>query len=89
MYRTRLVRQVSIYSATYICPLCLTTYEFHRCTWSWRDPDKPSRRRCREHTEALVEALELGLLWDEYGLVGDVMVNLFSFKFFHSSLSDK
>ncbi len=32
-------------------------------------------RRCREHTEALVEALELGVLWDEYGLVGDVVVS--------------
>jgi len=30
--------------------------------------------RCKEHTELLVECLELGVLWDEYGLVGDVVV---------------
>jgi len=30
--------------------------------------------RCREHSNALVEMLELGVLWDEYGLVGDVVV---------------
>ncbi len=32
-------------------------------------------RCCREHMEALVEALELGVLWDEYGLVGDIVVS--------------
>lgn len=32
--------------------------------------------RCREHTEVLVEALELGVLWDDYGLVGDLVVRL-------------
>jgi hypothetical protein len=25
----------------------------------------------------LVEAFELGVLWDEYGLVGDVVVSIF------------
>jgi hypothetical protein len=33
-------------------------------------------RRSRDHTEILVEAFELGVLWDEYGLVGDVIVRL-------------
>lgn len=31
-------------------------------------------RRSREHTELLVEEFELGDLWDEYGIVGDVVV---------------
>jgi hypothetical protein len=31
--------------------------------------------RSREHSNALVEMLELGVLWDEYGLVGDVVVS--------------
>ena len=30
--------------------------------------------RSREHTEALVSEFELGVLWDEYGLVGDLVV---------------
>jgi len=39
------------------------------------DPNSPELRRCRKHTEAIVQALELGVLWDEYGLVGDVVVS--------------
>ena len=31
-------------------------------------------RRSQPHTELLVEAFELGKLWDDYGLVGDVVV---------------
>ena len=39
--------------------------------------DEKCGRRSREHTEILVEAFELGVLWDEYGLVGDVIVSSF------------
>ena len=31
--------------------------------------------RSRQHTELLVKELELGVLWQEYGLVGDVVVS--------------
>ncbi len=31
-------------------------------------------RRSQPHTELLVEEFELGTLWDEYGLVGDIIV---------------
>ena len=34
-------------------------------------------RRCQEHMDLLVEELELGILWDEYGLVGDIVVSIF------------
>lgn len=33
-------------------------------------------RRSQAHTELLVEEFELGMLWDEYGLVGDVVVRI-------------
>jgi hypothetical protein len=33
-------------------------------------------RRSREHTELLVTELELGILWDEYGLVGNIIVSI-------------
>jgi hypothetical protein len=33
-------------------------------------------RRSQAHTELLVEAFELGVLWDEYGLVGDIVVSV-------------
>ena len=39
------------------------------------DLDGEGGRRSREHTELLVNELELGVLWDEYGLVGDIVVS--------------
>ena len=32
--------------------------------------------RCQEHTELLVHELKLGLLWDGWGIVGDVVVGV-------------
>jgi hypothetical protein len=49
--------------------------EFSRCTASSDDLDGPAGRRSREHTELLVKELELGVLWDKYGLVGDIVVS--------------
>jgi hypothetical protein len=37
------------------------------------DDDVPLPR-CQEHSNVLVEMLELGILWDKYGLVCDVVV---------------
>lgn len=31
--------------------------------------------RCQEHTEALLEAYQPGTLWDNWGIVGDVVVS--------------
>ena len=33
-------------------------------------------RRSQVHTELLVEEFELGMLWDEYRLVGDIVVRI-------------
>ena len=30
--------------------------------------------QCREYTNVLVESINLGVLWDEYGIVGDLVV---------------
>lgn len=55
----------------------------YRCTAPASDIDaEPERqgRHCQEHTRILVEELGLGELWDEYGLVGDIVVGaLYSF----------
>ena len=32
-------------------------------------------RRSQAHAELLVKEFELGMLWDEYGLVGDIVVS--------------
>lgn len=29
---------------------------------------------CKEHTNLLVEDINLGVLWDEYGIVGELVV---------------
>jgi hypothetical protein len=34
-------------------------------------------RRSQAHTSLLVEEFELGMLWNEYGLVGDIAVCIF------------
>ncbi|KAI0245225.1 hypothetical protein BJV78DRAFT_1277481 [Lactifluus subvellereus] len=44
-----------------------------RCTAKQTDLDGGGGRRSREHTELLVSGFELGTLWVEYGLVGDVI----------------
>ena len=41
------------------------------------DSDKWHVHRSQAHTELLVESFELGVVWDEYGLVGDVVVGFF------------
>jgi hypothetical protein len=54
-----------------------------RCTARPDDLDGESTRRTREHSDTIVEELELGVLWDEYGLVGDIVVRFFvPFPFF-------
>ena len=74
----------------------MTCYHSHysnliRCTAhrTKLDNDESSTRRCKEHTEALVQEFELGVLWDEYGIVGDVVVRTYSnlcSRFFSSFL---
>ncbi|KAG1834651.1 hypothetical protein F4604DRAFT_1886622 [Suillus subluteus] len=44
-----------------------------RCLGPCTNLDEPASERCREHTEALVEEATLGDLWDEYGIVGDLV----------------
>jgi hypothetical protein len=83
LHRTRVVRKVRT-----LPPLLLSLKINPRCTVPLGKPQGEGVRRCQEHTLALVEELELGVLWDEYGLVGDVvvggllLVSLLSFSVF-------
>ena len=47
-----------------------------RCTSPANDLDHAGHHVCcsQAHTKLLVEEFELGMLWDEYGLVGDIVV---------------
>jgi hypothetical protein len=48
-----------------------------RCTAPGTDLDSGQHgRRSQKHTELLVKMFELGDLWDQYGLVGDVIVSV-------------
>ena len=40
------------------------------------DPNSQGISRCRAHTDVLVEELKLGVLWDDYGIVGDIVVTI-------------
>ena len=48
-----------------------------RCSANPEDLDGELTRRTRQHSDAIVEELELGVLWHEYGLVGDIVVCIF------------
>lgn len=49
-----------------------------RCLADQRDldSDEPSLHRCEKHRELLVEELKYGKLWEEYGIVGDLVVSV-------------
>ena len=48
-----------------------------RCLASSSDLDQyPINPRAKEHTATVIQKLELGEVWDEYGLVGDVVVRV-------------
>ncbi|KAJ7248710.1 hypothetical protein C8J57DRAFT_1522190 [Mycena rebaudengoi] len=44
-----------------------------RCTASSKDLDGPSGRRSQEHTQALFNAFDHKTLWDDYGVIPDVL----------------
>ena len=45
-----------------------------RCMAVRGELDIDALYQCREHTDVLVESIDLGVLWDEYGIVGDLVV---------------
>jgi hypothetical protein len=49
---------------------------YNRCLAFARDLDHGPRGdlRSREHTDALVDLIEFGILWDEYGIIGELVV---------------
>jgi hypothetical protein len=71
---TRLVCQVS----NQLCSRDILLTPDFRCTAPAKDLDAGHHvRRSQAHSELLVEEFELGMLWDEYGLVGDIAVRIF------------
>jgi hypothetical protein len=66
------------------CPKFVFVYYFlfpysslTRCTAQPEDLEGPLILHHCEHTKMLVEAFELGDLWDDYGVVSDIVVESF------------
>ncbi|KAF8462345.1 hypothetical protein JB92DRAFT_3136774 [Gautieria morchelliformis] len=58
-----------------------------KCTAPAKDLDTGHHvRRSQAHTDLLVEEFELGMLWDEYGLVGDIVP--FTNGFPHANINE-
>jgi hypothetical protein len=54
---------------------CNTFIIRNRCTARPEDLDGEGGRRSHEHTDALLDLLDLKMLWDDYGIVGDIIVS--------------
>ncbi|KAJ7797100.1 hypothetical protein B0H14DRAFT_3549113 [Mycena olivaceomarginata] len=52
---------------------CIVQGYCPRCLSPSHDLDRPSARRCVEHTDALLEGCTLKELWDDSGIVGDII----------------
>ena len=64
--------------------LMLTDESSTRCTAPHDNLDSgPHTRRSQAHTELLAEMFELGTLWNEYGVVGDIIVRKSTFYHTH------
>ncbi|KAG1793243.1 uncharacterized protein HD556DRAFT_1443669 [Suillus plorans] len=69
---------------------CIVQNWCPKCTAPADGLDEGTYGQCsRDHTEVLVEEFELGVLWDEYGLVGDIVpfTNYFPHADIHELLS--
>ncbi|KAF8816026.1 hypothetical protein BYT27DRAFT_7078340, partial [Phlegmacium glaucopus] len=54
---------------------CITQNWCARCTADRKDLNGEAGFRSHEHTQLLMETLDCKTLWDEYGIVGDVLVS--------------
>jgi hypothetical protein len=57
----------------------LTHLLYFRCTARSKDLDGDGFRRSQEWTELLVDSFPRGVIWDDYGIVADVIVSALQF----------
>lgn len=62
--------------ALFLFIVYLRSHVSHSCTADRRDLGEAGGRRSQEHRDTLVEEFALGALWEEYGLVGNVVVSV-------------
>ena len=64
------------YVTLLLLTMCIADNLPFRCTAPVNDLDSGHHvHRSQAHTKLLVEEFELGMLWEEYGLVGDIVVH--------------
>lgn len=49
-----------------------------RCMARSKQLDSDALYRCKDHMNILIEDIDCGVLWDEYGIVGDLIVSCLS-----------
>ena len=54
----------------------------NRCTADRRNLDGGGVRRSHEHTRLLMETFGAKTLWDDHGIVADILVSHFTYNFF-------
>ena len=67
------------YVLIFLIRCCPEDVYFPRCLAPTNDLDNPTFQnnpRTLEHTQTILENLELGELWDAYGLVGNIVVSI-------------
>ncbi|KAG2363851.1 hypothetical protein BDR07DRAFT_1483228 [Suillus spraguei] len=70
------IYSVGLYIANYVEQVllaCIVRGWCPRCLGLRNNLDEPASGCCHKHTEALIEEATLGDLWDEYGIVGDLV----------------
>ncbi|KAK7676520.1 hypothetical protein QCA50_020538 [Cerrena zonata] len=63
------VRSIKLFS----CHLSDTDSNPPRCDADHKNLNQEASQRLRTWTEGWVEGLDLGTLWEDYGIVGDIM----------------
>jgi len=56
---------------------CVSHKRINRCTANRKNLDGGGVRRSHEHTRLLMEAFDEKTLWDDHGVVADILVSHF------------
>ena len=63
-----------------LATVCDVSYECrNRCTADRKDLDGGSVRWSHEHTQFLMDTFNMKTLWDDHGVVGDILISPFLF----------
>ncbi|KAJ6558720.1 hypothetical protein B0H10DRAFT_2201334 [Mycena sp. CBHHK59/15] len=72
----RVIYGLGLYIADYpeqVLLACVVQGWCARCTASREDLDGPGGRRTQQHTETLFDVLDHGTMWDQYGVIPDIL----------------